>query len=198
VGWSTLNSNTNLELNREDVIPSRHSNPFATCWTRPGALPFLFAEGLTAELLIARLAANRWRGQIIGPHGCGKSTLLATIAPLLRAAKRRIDVVDGFEELSRWRRWSKRLTCRWWNSGLLVTAHRSVGLPTLMELSPDQELVRRLVSQLCERTATGLSAADVDASSARHGSNVRETFFELYDRHEQLARARVNRRRQRA
>ena len=29
-------------------VPSRHDNPFATCWTRPGAIPFRFENGVMA------------------------------------------------------------------------------------------------------------------------------------------------------
>ena len=39
------------------MIPSRHSNPFATCWTRPGALAFRFANGESAAALVERLVA---------------------------------------------------------------------------------------------------------------------------------------------
>ena len=59
--------------------PSRHTNPFATCWTRPGAIAFHFPPGESAEQLVARLAADNWRGEIVGPHGSGKSTLLETL-----------------------------------------------------------------------------------------------------------------------
>jgi len=59
-------------------------NPFATRYTRPGALRYLF-DSLTAADLIDRLRAAAWRGEIVGPHGSGKSTLLATLVPLLRA-----------------------------------------------------------------------------------------------------------------
>lgn len=169
------------------MIPSRHSNPFATCWTRPGAVPFLFAGGLSADALIARLASQNWRGQIIGPHGSGKSTLLATLQPLLEASERSVQVIDGFEELGRFERWRLRRACHGAHLGLLVTAHRSVGLPTLIEIAPNCCLVHQLVANLCGSTATPISPTDVDASIARHGSNVREILFDLYDRHERLS-----------
>ena len=35
------------------------------------------------QLLVERLAAFAWRGQIVGPHGSGKSTLLATLLPAI-------------------------------------------------------------------------------------------------------------------
>lgn len=66
--------------------PAGDRNPFATRYTRPGALAYFFDPGVTAEGLVQRLRAVGWRGEIVGPHGSGKSTLLATLAPLLRAA----------------------------------------------------------------------------------------------------------------
>ena len=116
--------------------PSRRANPFATCWTRPGAIAFQFPADESAEQLVARLAAANWRGEIVGPHGSGKSTLVATLQPQLAAAgcsiaaitlrkgQRRIPaafvrrslaaarpliVIDGYEQLS----WPSRLFLRW-------------------------------------------------------------------------------------
>src|SRR5687767_3485333 len=100
------------------------SNPFATRFTRPGALEFLFAGDESIGGLVSKLSANCWRGQIIGPHGSGKSTLLAALLPALETAGRRviqldargpfalpaaldsatIVVVDGYEQLSWWSR----------------------------------------------------------------------------------------------
>ena len=63
-------------------------NPFSTRFVRPGAISYLFEPGSSAADLIDRLAAHRWRGQIIGPHGCGKSTLLATLVDALARVHR--------------------------------------------------------------------------------------------------------------
>ena len=77
-------TNCSIEPNAKGP-PSRHTNPFATCWTRPGAMAFQFPPGESAERLVAKLAAVGWWGEIVGPHGSGKSTLLET----LRATPRR-------------------------------------------------------------------------------------------------------------
>src|SRR5437764_10280820 len=69
------------------------SNPFATRFIRPGAIPFLFLDGDSAEAIIERLKANHWRGQIVGEHGSGKSTLVATLIPLLEQAGRNIVLI---------------------------------------------------------------------------------------------------------
>jgi hypothetical protein len=176
------------KLNQK-MVPSRHSNPFATCWTRPGALAFRFAEGLSVDDLVARLANQNWRGQIIGPHGSGKTTLLAALRPVLIVAERPIRVIDGYKQLGWLARHRISQGCLKSGSGLLVTSHRSVGLPTLIELRPDRQLVEQLVNELCAATLTPVTITDADASHARYGSNVREILFDLYDRHERLTRA---------
>jgi hypothetical protein len=92
------------------------SNPFATRFIRPGALPFLFPPDLPAPDRLARgIDAGpadqplpdagagrledllvRWRsagrvGQIVGPHGSGKSTLLAALTQALVRAGLRVE-----------------------------------------------------------------------------------------------------------
>jgi hypothetical protein len=175
------------------------SNPFATCWTRPGALPFFFADGQSAEMLVRRLANNNWRGAIVGPHGSGKSTLLKTLVPLLAAAGRRtcgqearrragendLVVVDGFEQLGRIARWRLTRDCRRNGAGLLVTTHHPAALPTLIALRPDFDTVRRIVSALGTKSSLPQPIdADLDERFARCRGNVRELLFELYEQHE--------------
>jgi hypothetical protein len=197
-------------------LPSRHSNPFATCWTRPGALPFQFPAGKSAEQLVERLAAAGWRGEIVGPHGSGKSTLLESLKPHLIAAgfhvtavalhdgERRLPlnfpsrslaflrplvIVDGYEQLSWLGRWMLRIRCRLAAAGLVVTSHAPTGLPTLFQTQPNLQLAEQLVSTLTAQRISPISAADIAASHACHGSNLRELFFTLYDRHESLSAA---------
>src|SRR5262245_38338003 len=81
-------------LAQTDTIPSRESNPFATCWTRPGAMPFRFPQNESARTLVANLAAHSWRGAVIGPHGSGKTTLLETLLPALIAAGRTVHMIS--------------------------------------------------------------------------------------------------------
>ena len=199
-----------------ESTPSRHSNPFATCWTRPGAIPFQFFDGASAERLIQSLARQSWRGQILGPHGSGKSTLLATLIPHLKAAgphvvpitlrngqrrlprgatnedlrddRRKLLIIDGYEQLGWLERLRVQLPSRRTGDGLLVTSHRCAGLPTLVELSPGLAHVCVLASVLCGHRPRQISYGDLAASYARCGSNVREIFFELYDRHEAIRR----------
>jgi len=206
-----------------DSMPSRHDNPFATCWTRPGALPFHFADGESIEQLITKLCGQRWWGEITGTHGSGKSTLLAALIPALVAAGWRVQavtlrkgqrrlpdefqeqlrnrhsgylgaslrlfIVDGYEQLSRFARWRLTRACRRAGAGLVVTSHAPTGLPELVRLAPDGRLVQQIVRELCAQVSASVATADIDASHACHGSNVREILFDLYERHERLRRA---------
>ena len=191
--------------------PSRYRNPFATCWTRPGAMPYVFANGESVAGLIARLAENGWQGEVVGPHGSGKSTLLATLLPrlvasgrtvfsiTLRQGERRLPrgwlrtalsssrpllVVDGYEQLACPHRAWLRWQCRRASAGLLITSHAPMGLPQLLELRPTRALVDQVAAHLTARVASPISPADITAGFACHGSNVRELLFELYRRHE--------------
>src|SRR4051812_12484674 len=74
--------------------PSRHDNPFATCWTHPGVLAFRFNNNQSAEELVGKLASQNWRGAIIGPHGSGKSTLLEALKPAFITAGRSIQAIS--------------------------------------------------------------------------------------------------------
>ena len=73
-----------------DALPPI-SNPFATRYTRPDALEYLFPPNAGADSLIARLRESAWWGQITGPHGSGKSTLVQTLLPHVEAAGRAVD-----------------------------------------------------------------------------------------------------------
>ncbi len=196
----------------QTITPSRETNPFATCWTRPGAIPFRFRENEQPSQLITKLAAHNWRGAIIGPHGSGKTTLLESLKPALAAAGRNVCtislhngqrrlpplpssqsssfllIIDGYEQLSRLERMRILARSYFDRTGLLAASHARTCLPTLIQLSPDQTLVQQLVADLCARVSTTITTADIAASHACHGSNVREIFFDLYDRHERNRR----------
>jgi hypothetical protein len=181
------------------------ANPFSTRFIRPGAIPFLFPGNESAGGIVERLRQNGWRGQIIGPHGSGKSTLLATLKPELEAAGRQVVaitlhqgehrlppldrrslsattqiVVDGYEQLSWWSRWRARSLCRSAGAGLLVTAHRDRGLPTIYRTEPSEELVRAVVARLLGNGSIVTSTEIAEAYQVT-GRNVREALFKLYD-----------------
>jgi hypothetical protein len=185
-------------------------NPFSTRHTRPGAIPFRFADGESPDAMVEKLRGNGWLGQILGPHGSGKSTLVAALLPALEAAgkspllielhdgQRRLPVrlrslaqrpetiviVDGYEQLARWNRYRLKAFCRRRALGLLVTSHDSVGLPDLYRTTTSPELAERLVHTLLDGRSFPLSSEDLGTRLAAHGGDLRELLFELYDLYE--------------
>jgi hypothetical protein len=182
-------------------------NPFATRHVRPGSLPYHFPPGLNATVVVERLATAGWQGQIVGPHGSGKSTLLATLLPALESAGRRprlitlhdgerrlperldskisldkpvVIVVDGYEQLGLWHRWRLVRWCRRREWGLLVTTHRSVGLPTVFETSTTVELAREVIDRLAPGQAL-IDQAELAARFQARQGNLRELLFDCYD-----------------
>jgi adenylate kinase len=190
-------------------------NPFLTRRVRPGAIPFLFPSGINPARLVARLRQLGWRGAVVGPHGSGKSTLLESLRPDLHLAGRRVvnvclhdgermlprgilDVrpsdretvlmIDGYEQLSAWNRWRIERRCRRDGRGLLVTTHRPTRLPELYRTEVDGKLLERVVEHLLADRLRLITSAEVQRMFARHGENVRESLFALYDLHERRSR----------
>jgi hypothetical protein len=182
------------------------SNPFSTRFIRPGAIPFVFPDSLSAQSLVEQLGASGWCGQIIGPHGSGKSTLLATLIPALEAAGRQVQhialhqgehrlprmnrstltadtqlVIDGYEQLSWWARRRVKSLCQRQGAGLLVTAHSDMGLPTLYQMHPSQKLAQTIVEKIVPADSTRLNTDDITRAFEATGGNLRETLFRLYD-----------------
>lgn len=198
------------------ATPSRHSNPFATCWVQPGALPYLPTPTVSPAVVFDRLLAAGGRGQIVGPHGAGKSTLLASIERLARRAGwqwHRVDlregrdraararlraiplhhdtllVIDGFERLGPLERSAIRWRCWRAGSALLVTSHRPIGPATVAEVRPTQSTALAVFGALTTHRATPLTERDcLDAFNACN-ANIREMLFKLYDSHERHTRA---------
>ncbi len=190
-------------------------NPFSSRHVRPGAVPFLFPDGTTAASLAERLRDAGWRGQIIGPHGSGKSALVASLAPAIEETGRRavlfelhdgqrrmpegfpppdavegqcVVIVDGYEQLSPWNRFRLRRTCESSGWGLLVTAHKPVGLPELFRLAPDLSVAQRIVAWLVRGGRAAVEPEEVAASFAAHQGDLREMLFDLYDLYERRLR----------
>ena len=161
---------------------------------------------------MGQLRAQQWWGQIIGPHGSGKSTLLETLAEhlasegrqverfTLHAGQRRLPIeaaaaarwdastqvlVDGYEQLSWPNRSGLRRLCRRRQSGLVVTAHRPVGLGGLFCTEVSLPTAQRIVAGLLPAGSTVVSEADVADCFDHYLGNMREVLFALYDLYEQ-------------
>lgn len=201
-------------------IASRDSNPFATCWTRPGALPFVATHGVDPAVVVDRLRKVRWVGRIAGPHGAGKSTLLRRMEPAILKLGREptwfdltdagfpkamadvdslcpgaVAMLEGFEKLSpRRRRRLLRAVVESPGGGVLVT-HRDdktlAAAPVVASLRPTIGLAERLFAELTARGKTKVSLADLrEAFHRRHG-NIRDVWLDLYMLHEAIERGRT-------
>lgn len=183
-------------------------NPFCTGRIRPGALPFFFPAGLNAEKLAEQLRQSGGWGEIVGRHGTGKSALLATLIPAIERAGQRVLalelhdderclpldldrrhrvqpfallVIDGYEQLGRFCRWRLRRRCRRRGWGLLVTTHKSVGLPELFHTVATPELAEQIVRHLLGGRLSPFTPADVLERYERRRGDMREMLFDLYD-----------------
>lgn len=190
------------------------SNPFASRWVRPGAVPYLFPAGATAATLLDRLRAQNWWGQIVGPHGSGKSTLLAALLTELRQAGKeplaialhdgarglpepfaqaltdparstqRVVVIDGYEQLRWWRRWRVEHQCSRSGQGLLVTVHRALRLPILCRTAVTEAVAATIVARLQAGRPPLISPQEARVALRAHHGNLREALFDLYDLYE--------------
>jgi hypothetical protein len=99
-------------------------------------------------------------------------------------------IVDDYEQLNWFARAWMRWRCRRLRAGLLATSHTPTGLPLLVRIDPEIDVIQQVVAELTECRPTCVTSADIIASHACHGSNVREIFFDLYDRYERIRRTR--------
>jgi hypothetical protein len=191
------------------------ANPFSTRHHRPGAVPFLASSGgpMSVAPLLEAWEAAGGQGEILGPHGTGKSTLLhwlgaeaeargrSTVRVELRDGARRLPrgwdaaglgrgvlvLVDGAEQLAGWRFRLLRMDCARRGWGLLVTAHRPLGMPTLYRTHVDVALARRVVGAVLARSPqlpALVAEHEVDVALQQCGGNLREALFRLYDLYE--------------
>ena len=201
-----VHKQSHLHNNRTRVTQLHDSNPFATRFIRPGAIPFHSANNAVNEIG-RQLAQQAWRGAIVGPHGVGKSTLLATLEsqwalwnrqsfhwqlsrtklvdlvrlPLTRHTQ---VIVDGYAQLPWWTRWRLEKWIEAREAGLLVTAHhppRSLPVTYRCEgsLAATRAIVRHLLASASSPQA--ISEADLAHHFAASDGNVRETLLRLFD-----------------
>ena len=187
------------------------TNPFTAKSLRPGTIAFVFEDGKSIEWVADRLDLYTGSGQIVGPHGTGKSTLLSELTsrfqsnnvPLRVARLTRVQrklpwsllelmrltqgtqiIVDGFEQVSCWRRCAVRWIAAWRKSGLLVTTHGSLaGFPILYDTSGSSAHAPTVVKQLLSRQepVRDVPIDVIRQAVVEHRGNIREALFSLYD-----------------
>jgi GTPase SAR1 family protein len=181
-------------------------NPFAS--ERLERLPYRFAAGDDWDALLKRLAAQRWRGAIVGPPGSGKTTLLEQLIPHLEAKEfhpktftfrpehtfsekqatlNQITavkapsflLVDGAEQLTT-RQWLSVTNTGATCAGLVITQHRGGRLPTVHSCEVNPALLETLVLELTE---AWLPEGEASRLLTRYYGNVRDCFRDLHDRY---------------
>ena len=200
-------------------------NPFSASRIRPGAIPFIFTTPKEWEHLLARIGACNYWGEIVGQHGTGKSTLLLQIGEHLKSCGQRarrfrasrrgwlatarqlsrhresVDVVllDEFDSLPWIGRRQVVSLLRRNRAGLILSSHRTHGLPTLLRTSTNTRLARHVVESLLSQREH-LQEAELKSTYRppteecltalldKHDGNMREVLFDLYDQFEAITR----------
>ena len=182
-------------------------NPYSTCFTEPGRLPFIFPESWQPQQLLTEFERHGFQGQIIGPHGCGKTTLTMTLEPSLRSNFSGIQrvtirkdgavsggipskgnqnlnqttlfVIDGIENL----RWlQRRIFVKFIKrsaGGLLLTTHRAIkGIPVIYQITPSFQIFSRIVSQISPNQQ--FDTQRLEQIFAQNNLSTRESLMSLY------------------
>jgi hypothetical protein len=110
-----------------------------------------------------------------------QTRLPVSLRQLDQHGARSMVVVDGYEQLGRLSRWRLIGHCRRRGYGLLVTAHGNSGLPVIFRTEPDLATIERIVERSLPPHGGRICRADLQRAWRRHGGNVREILFELYD-----------------
>lgn len=203
--------NAMLSARAGGVIPGRPAvNPFATRYTRPGAVQPLDIAGRPLD--VGALLERVERGCVVieGPHGRGKTTLTrgllaaaaaagrgtafvqvrswidawAALAAVARAKPSGMIAIDGWEGLPAVCRPLVVALARWRQAMVIATAHQPVGLPLLVRCESSPDLVEAIVARLPDHGGA-ISCGDVADAYRRHGGNVRDVLATLYDRFEE-------------
>ncbi len=90
-------------------------------------------------------------------------------------------IIDGYEQLNRWNRFTLKRFCRRRQVGLLVTAHESAGFPQLYRTAATLDLAEQIVGRLMHGCEPPFTANEVSNCFLRHSGDMRETLFDLYD-----------------
>lgn len=144
-----------------------------------------------------RLSASSLAGARGGPPTVWlqlrKTEPRSMVIPWHELCEGRLLVVDGYEQLNRWRR-ATLVTRTWWRGvALLVTSHRRTLLPTLCELSVTSDIARQIIARLTAEQADLPQPSDEEISRRlrAQSGNLREVLMDLYDRVEEWKQGRT-------
>ena len=182
-------------------------NPYSTCFTEPGKLPFIFSRADQLEHLLTEFERHGFRGQIVGPHGCGKTTLTMTLEPYLESRFTKIKritirndgtvsgnirknggqkqdmptlfVIDGIENISWLQRKIFLKSIKMNVSGLLLTTHRAIkGIPVIHQITPSFEIFAKVVSLISPKHPT--DPQHLKRVFSQNNDSIRESLMSLY------------------
>ena len=190
-------------------MTAAEANPFATRYTRLGAIRPLTEEGhpFDASATLAQLAEAGGCGAFVGPHGSGKSTRLAACAKAAADQGQRVQrvrlrrwreslgvaraiallpagslvCVDSLEVAGRVAARCLRILARLRRVQLLATSHEPAGLPMLVCCRTSPALLNRIVEQLPAHGGS-ITQGDIEEAFTAANGNIREALFALYDR----------------
>ncbi len=105
-----------------------------------------------------------------------------------------IAILDGYEQLKVWSRVMVEWTARFRSVCILATAHQPIrGFETIWETSVNESSSRWVVEKLLQQSGSLdqmrelLQSDDWARSRAKHGQNLRESLFDMYDWWQQKA-----------
>ena len=195
--------------------PGAPLNPFSARFHEPGAVPYRFREGESAEALWRCFVVRGRRGEIFGPHGTGKTTLLRALETAARSAGEETRtvtlhdgerwplrlltphrmrarcatlIVDGAEQLAPALWAVLRTSTRLARWGLLVTTHRPLGLPLLRKTVVDRGTASWVVEKVLARNPKLpklVTPSVAGEALAACNGDLREALFRLYDWYEE-------------
>ena len=144
------------------------------------------AEGNMVTENLSRNAPSNERLQTVWLQ-LRKTVAPSMIIPWEELRRDRLLVLDGYEQLTRWRRAALFARTGLRGVKLLVTSHRRTALATLCELSITSSLARQIVWEVTRGLGefATINDKEIQRCLLDHGGNMREVLMELYDRVEE-------------
>ena len=192
------------------------SNPFCTHWITPAKCVYQPRYDDEVRGLHEKFVDAGLRGQIIGPHGVGKSSLLwqlcesikhagmnpiwmksndvwPDLIPSTESNRETVWLIDSFESLSR-RQQSRLIRFTKRNAiGLLVTCHRRVSLPVIVELEAELHHAIQAIMQLQSQfDHSFIDEEDVKELWSECNADLREVLMACYDKWQERSRTPAN------